>query len=105
QKFQRRLCIGSIMLDFCKSSGDEDGIFFWSYILCSLDVLTQTGMSDEETTCDRKINGSIRVIPARTSHHPTFRILFRYVDDIPSLYPDLFNKRGRKPMIRVTASI
>ncbi|KAH7873987.1 uncharacterized protein C8R40DRAFT_991294, partial [Lentinula edodes] len=103
QKFQRRLRIASIMCDFCKSSGDGDGIFFWSYILCSLGFLTQTGMSDKETIRDQEGSGSIRVILARSSRHPTFRILFRYVDNIPSLYPDLFQKCGRKPMKRVPA--
>ncbi|KAJ3886796.1 hypothetical protein GG344DRAFT_26314, partial [Lentinula edodes] len=101
QKLQRRLRTSSIMLAHYKSLGDEDGVLFWSYILCSLDSLASTGMSDEETVGDKEGNSSYRVVMDLGSRHPAFRILFRYVDDVPSLHPDLFTQCGKKPLRRV----
>ncbi|KAJ3901945.1 hypothetical protein F5879DRAFT_762074, partial [Lentinula edodes] len=92
---QRRFQTACTMLDYCKSSGDEDGGLFWSYILQSLNILGTAGMSDEETVSD-KASISFRIVKDSNSHHPAFRILFQYVDDIPLLYQDLFEQRGRK---------
>ncbi|KAH7877307.1 uncharacterized protein C8R40DRAFT_995220, partial [Lentinula edodes] len=100
-KLQRRLRIASMMLANCKSSGNEDGVFFWSYILRSLDSLASTDMSDEETVCDKEDHSHFRIVMDPVSRHPAFRILFRYVDDAPSLYPDLFKQCGKKPLKRV----
>ncbi|KAH7875037.1 hypothetical protein F5879DRAFT_785196, partial [Lentinula edodes] len=100
-KLQRRLRIASMMLTDCKSSRNEDGVFFWSYILRSLDSLAYTGMSDEETVCDKDNHSLFRIVTDPVSRHPAFRILFRYVDDAPSLYSDLFKQSGKKPLKRV----
>ncbi|KAJ4464896.1 hypothetical protein C8J55DRAFT_566603 [Lentinula edodes] len=92
---QRRFQTACTMLDYCTSSGDEDGVLFWSYILQSLNIPGTTGVSDEETVSD-KASISFRIIKDSNSHHPAFRILFQYVDDLPLLYQDLFEQRGRK---------
>ncbi|KAJ3893361.1 hypothetical protein GG344DRAFT_8386, partial [Lentinula edodes] len=94
-KLQRRFRTTCTMLDYCESSGDEDGVRFWSYILQSLNILTTTGMSDEETVSGNA-TVSFRVVKHSNSRHPAFRILFQYVDDVPLLYQDLFEQRGKK---------
>ncbi|KAJ3927933.1 MAG: hypothetical protein NXY57DRAFT_865825, partial [Lentinula lateritia] len=93
--------IASMMLAHYKSSGDEDDILFWSYILWSLNSLASSGMSDEETVHEKEGSNSFRVVMDPGSRHPAFRILFRFLDDVPSLYPDLFTRCGKKPLKRI----
>ncbi|KAJ3889192.1 hypothetical protein GG344DRAFT_17725, partial [Lentinula edodes] len=101
QKLQRRIRTASMMLIHYKSLAYEDDVLFWSYILWSLDSLASTGMSDEETVSENEGNSSFRAVVDPGSRHPAFRTLFRYVDDVPSLYPNLFTRCGKKPLKRV----
>ncbi|KAJ3911051.1 hypothetical protein F5877DRAFT_28069, partial [Lentinula edodes] len=95
-KLQRRFRTACIMLDHYTSLGDEDGIRFWTYILQSSNALPSTGKCDEETVSDTERKVSFRGVADSNSRHSASRILFHYVDDIPSMYPDLFYQRGKK---------
>ncbi|KAJ4494804.1 hypothetical protein C8J55DRAFT_554428 [Lentinula edodes] len=95
RKLQRRFRTACIMLDHYTSLGDEDGIRFWTYILQSSNALASTGKC-EETASDKECKVSFRGVTDSNSCHSASRILFHYVDDIPSIYPDLFDQRGKK---------
>ncbi|KAJ3904222.1 hypothetical protein F5879DRAFT_956149 [Lentinula edodes] len=96
RKLHRRFRTACIMLDHYTSLGDEDGIRFWTYILQSSNALPSTGKCDEEIVSDTERKVSFRGVTDSNSRHSASRILFHYVDDIPSMYPDLFYQRGKK---------
>ncbi|THU99075.1 hypothetical protein K435DRAFT_659685 [Dendrothele bispora CBS 962.96] len=95
------------MIKVMRQSGDKDGEEMWKYVLHCLGKLQHEGMSDEEDSAQtaniegHQIVTQIRKVLQLPWRHPSFRNLFKMVDETREVEATIFSHRGRPPMSRV----
>ncbi|KAL1749398.1 hypothetical protein FB107DRAFT_225423 [Schizophyllum commune] len=86
---------------------DEEGAFFWGYVITAVTALGYDGMSDEEDDIEEfeHPNGAVgraryKKILRLEWRHPSFEALFAKVDEAPGTTPGLFDRRATSNRMR-----
>ncbi|KAJ3806579.1 hypothetical protein F5879DRAFT_798988, partial [Lentinula edodes] len=104
-KIKRRQRIARVMLTRSRNIEDHSGVVFWTHVQQSLKILTYQGMSDEESGYDEDEGVPIKYVLDFPHRHHDFKLLFQYIDNIPSLHPGFFRNTGTKRLKRVPVNI
>ncbi|KAH7872188.1 uncharacterized protein C8R40DRAFT_1053039, partial [Lentinula edodes] len=110
-KFDTRLKIATIMVQFCEEADDDSGLTFWSYVVDALLVLGDGGMSDEESgEEDVVIDGvntkqDVKKVTVLWFRHETFEPIFKQVDETPKVELKIFTQQGRLSVKRIRSNI
>ncbi|KAJ3887367.1 hypothetical protein GG344DRAFT_30746, partial [Lentinula edodes] len=111
QKFDTRLKTSLHMEEFCQEIDDQGGKSFWTYMVDSLLVFEEGGMSDEEDgEEDVVIDGvetkqDIKLVKDLWFRHESFGLQFQMVDETPKSEPEIFTQQGRLSVKRVRTNI
>ncbi|KAE9401697.1 hypothetical protein BT96DRAFT_596154 [Gymnopus androsaceus JB14] len=109
-KAKGRADIASAMIEFCRETGDEDGLKFWQHSLRLTKHLGDGGMSEDESSFKTVKIGSrtkkvrVKVIKDLDFRHPSIAAHYDQVDAAPSVNGIVFGTAGRNRMERVRVS-
>ncbi|KAJ3804652.1 hypothetical protein F5876DRAFT_18858, partial [Lentinula aff. lateritia] len=111
QKFDTRLKTSLHMEEVCQEIDDQGGKSFWTYMVDSLLVFEEGGMSDEEDgEEDVVIDGvetkqDIKLVKDLWFRHESFGPQFQMIDETPKSEPEIFTQQGRLSVKRVRTNI